>query len=189
MGSESFNFSERKMSLSQGRTAGIFVIIILGFPLHYLYDWSGESAFVGLFAPVSESVWEHLKLGYCSVVLLSIAEYFQTGKTLNNYFPARMAGLLALELTILLVFYGYHLFTRQNFLLLDIGSYMAGAVICQVITFRVFQKAPFSKSIQAAGLAAFIATGVLFAVTTFYPPRMPIFLDHNSGTYGIFKVK
>jgi hypothetical protein len=171
------------------RTAGIFVIILLGFPLHYMYSWSGESAIIGIFAPVNESVWEHLKLGYYSVVLLSIPEHLLKGKSLHNYFPARIAGLLAMELTILLIFYGYHLLTSQNYFLIDIGSYMAGAVICQLISFRIFRLAPFSKTLQTAGLAAFIAPGVVFAITTFYPPHLPIFKDHNSGNYVIFKVK
>jgi hypothetical protein len=177
------------MRISLQKTAGIFVIIILGFPLHYLYSWSGDSVIVGIFTPVNESVWEHLKLGYYSVLVLSVAEYSQTDKKLNNYFPARFAGLLAMELTILLVFYGYHLFTRLNYFLIDIGSYMVGAVICQAITFMIFQKAPFSRAIQASGLAAFIATGILFAITTFYPPRIPLFRDHNNGNYGIIKGK
>jgi hypothetical protein len=177
------------MSLPQLRSAGILAIILLGFLLHYLYSWSGEYVIVGLFAPVNESVWEHLKLGYYSVLALSVADYFQTSKTLNNFFPARIAGVLAMELTILVIFYGYHLFTRQNYLMIDIGSFMAGAVICQFITFWIFQKAPFSKAIQTIGLAAFIAPGILFAITTFYPPRIPLFRDHNSGTYGVFRGK
>ena len=46
--------------------------------------WSGESAFVRFFTQVKESVWEHLKLGYCYVVLLSIAEYFKQDSGLKN---------------------------------------------------------------------------------------------------------
>lgn len=177
------------MRLLQWRTAGVFIIIALGFLFHYLYFWSGESALAGIFAPVNESVWEHLKLGYYSVVLLSVAEYLQTGKTLNNYFPARIAGVLAMELTILFIFYSYRFIARQSYFLIDIGSYMAGAVICQAVTFRIFQKAPYSKAIQAAGLAAFLMPPILFALTTYYPPHFPIFRDHKSGTYGILKGK
>ena len=38
------------------------VISILGTIGHFLFEWTGENAIVGLFFPVNESTWEHLKL-------------------------------------------------------------------------------------------------------------------------------
>lgn len=36
--------------------------MLAGTILHFVYDWSGHNVFVAFFSPVSESVWEHLKL-------------------------------------------------------------------------------------------------------------------------------
>ena len=41
---------------------GTFFIIIAGSLLHFVYEWTGYSDIMGLFTPVNESVWEHLKL-------------------------------------------------------------------------------------------------------------------------------
>lgn len=41
---------------------GIPVVFLAAGLLHFVYDWSGEATIVGLFTPVNESVWEHLKL-------------------------------------------------------------------------------------------------------------------------------
>ena len=41
---------------------GAVFTIITGTLLHFVYEWSGESLFVGIFSPINESVWEHLKL-------------------------------------------------------------------------------------------------------------------------------
>ena len=41
---------------------GILVLSLLGTVMHFVFDWSGQSAPVGAFAAVNESVWEHLKL-------------------------------------------------------------------------------------------------------------------------------
>ncbi len=122
-------------NLKRWRFAGIIIIIILGFLLHYLYSWTGHSKIIGLVVPVNESVWEHLKLGYLSVVLISFVEYFQIRNRVNNYFFARIVGILAFELTILLIFYGYTIITGSNILLVDIFSYIMGAVVCQYITY------------------------------------------------------
>ena len=42
--------------------AGIIFTLATGTLLHFTYEWSGENPFVALYSPVSESVWEHLKL-------------------------------------------------------------------------------------------------------------------------------
>lgn len=41
---------------------GLIVVCFLSIPLHFFYDWTGENTFIGLFAPINESIWEHLKL-------------------------------------------------------------------------------------------------------------------------------
>ena len=53
---------------------GAVFTIITGTLLHFVYEWSGESLFVGIFSPINESVWEHLKLLFfpMSVFLLGI---------------------------------------------------------------------------------------------------------------------
>jgi hypothetical protein len=35
----------------------------------------------------------------------------------------------------------------------------------------------------------FISIGVLFALTTYYPPHLEIFKDGNDNTYGVTKEK
>ena len=43
--------------------------ILLGTASHFLYSLSGSFPAVGLFCPVNESVWEHVKLLYFPAVL------------------------------------------------------------------------------------------------------------------------
>lgn len=39
---------------------GILFTAAAGTLLHFVYEWSGSAVIVGLFAPVNESVWEHI---------------------------------------------------------------------------------------------------------------------------------
>lgn len=186
------NFKARQYylsSLKQWRFAGIISIITLGFLLHYIYSFTGNSKIVGLFAPVNESVWEHLKLGYWSVVLFSVAEYLQIKNSANNYYLAKLIGVLTLEITILLIFYGYTCIIGKNIFLMDIFSYILGVIVCQYLTYNLFQLKLFSKLFNRISLAAFIAIGILFGVTTYYPPHASIFMDNSTKTYGISKEK
>lgn len=48
---------------------GILFINLFGILLHFLYDFSGKVLIVGIFAPINESIWEHLKLGFYPIIL------------------------------------------------------------------------------------------------------------------------
>ena len=176
-------------SLKQWRFAGIITIISLGFLLHYIYSWTGPSKIVGWFVPVNESVWEHLKLGYWSVVLFSIAEYKQIKNSVHNYYVAKLIGFVSLEITILVIYYGYTFIVSTNILLLDILSYITGVIVCQYLTYKLFQIQSFSTMFNRISLVVFIAIGILFGVATYYPPHIAIFMDKSTTTYGIGKEK
>ena len=50
-------------------------VSLLGVLLHFTYDWSGKNPFVGLFSSVNESAWEHLKLFFFPMLLLTLFEF------------------------------------------------------------------------------------------------------------------
>ena len=59
---------------------GAVFTIITGTLLHFVYEWSGESLFVGIFSPINESVWEHLKLLFFPMSVWILIGYFIFGK-------------------------------------------------------------------------------------------------------------
>lgn len=71
------------------KTKSIFIIsciisIIIGTLLHFVYEWSGNNFIVGLFAPVNESVWEHLKLILLPATLFGIFFSYYIMKNSKN---------------------------------------------------------------------------------------------------------
>lgn len=57
-------------------TFGILFIFSVGTLLHFTYDALGKWKPVGLIAPVNESVWEHLKMGFWPTLIYGIIEFF-----------------------------------------------------------------------------------------------------------------
>ena len=86
---------------------GAIFVSITGTLSHFLYSWTGENFFVGLFSPVSESVWEHMKLLFFPMLLSSAA----LRQKWNGEFPciasALCFGILAGTFFIPAFFYGY----------------------------------------------------------------------------------
>lgn len=173
--------------LKQWRLAGAVVITLLGVVWHYLYGWSGENRLLGAIVPVNESVWEHLKLGYWGLVLFSAVEYFFIGRRVNNYYLARLTGLLVLEDCILLVHYTYIAISGHLSLGVDIASFVLAVGLCQYSTYKIYRLPYGSRGRERMAAVAFAALGLLLVLTTYYPPRYEIFRDRNTNTYGIDK--
>ena len=87
--------------------SGIIFVSVLGTLLHFAYEFSGNNLFVGIFAPINESIWEHTKLIYFTMLAYSI---FLTGKLKNQYpciSSAMTFGALLGVTLIITMFYTY----------------------------------------------------------------------------------
>jgi len=124
-------------------------------------------------------------MGYWSVVLWALPEYSKIKPDINNYFLAKIIGVLALETTIIVIYYGYTYIYGRNIFWIDISSYFIGAVVCQYLSYEVFKQREYALWIKTLSITIFIGIGILFAVATYYPPHLSIFKDNNNNTYGI----
>jgi len=88
--------------------AGIFFTIIAGTFSYFLYQWSGNNQYIGLVAPVSESVWEHMKLLFFPMLL-----YFLFEKLMMENYPPSLPSrnVLALLFGVLLIPVLYYTYT------------------------------------------------------------------------------
>lgn len=69
---------------------GFFIVGLLGTLFHFVYDWSGQAWFVGLFVPVNESTWEHMKLLFIPMLLyITICFWFVRKKIDQNYISSK----------------------------------------------------------------------------------------------------
>lgn len=159
-------------------------VISFGSVLHFIYGWANHSSIIGLFAPVNESIWEHLKLGFWSLMIFSLPEYFFIGKKVKNFFIAKWSGVIALEIVIIAVFYTYTAILKKHLLVIDIGSYVAGAIVCQIIATQIFIKTKQSKRGNSFAIVGIMLIAVILMLFTYITPRIPIFKDNNTGEYG-----
>jgi hypothetical protein len=163
---------------------GAVVCVLAGSALHFAYPWSHGSPIVALFAPVNESVWEHLKLGLWPLGILSVLEWIGVARGRNRWFPAKLAGIVSMMLFIVLFFYGYNAVLHRELLVLDIGSFVAGVALCQAVSLAIVRGGRGSPRGNAAGAAGLLALVALFMIVTWVPPRWELFRDPPTGTYG-----
>lgn len=166
---------------------GIPFLFVIGALLHFAYDLLGECPVTGIFAPVNESVWEHLKLILWPVVLWWTVYFAAKGKKYeinkNKWFAGALTSLLVSLVSVPLIFYFYtEAFGTEN-VWIDILILLAALTLGQLTGLHIYK---YSKGINMKiVIIIFALLVILFGVFTFFTPEIPLFLDGQSGTYGI----
>ncbi len=164
---------------------GILFIVALGFFLHFAYELSGESQIVALFAAVNESVWEHLKLAFWPALLYAIIEYPFIKNDSNNFLIAKTASLYITPIIIVFLFYSYKALFGEHNLFIDISIFILAIIIGQLVSYKILTSPQLPRVYSIISLVALLVIISVFLLFTFYPPRLPIFMDMNTGEYGI----
>jgi hypothetical protein len=176
--------SESKKIIKKWEIAGIIFMIIAGSLLHFVYEWSGYNPIVGLFAPVNESVWEHLKLGFTSLLIFSIIEYFFIRAKTKNFFSAKIAAALFQELFIVAVFYTYTFFTGKSILFIDISTFIVSCILGQYISYRILIGRDSRNVTRIISIILILINISSFMTFTYFTPTLPVFKDSNFNSYG-----
>lgn len=168
---------------------GALFIIIFGSLLHFTFDWFKNFWLVGIFSAVNESVWEHLKLAVIPAVFWLLIEKRFIKMELPNFTFAKVKGIFLMPILIIVIFYSYKALLGQNYLILDILTFVVAVLIGQLVSFWIMFWPPVKKIYNSISVLLLILLVLSFVVFTFYPPRVFLFQDPISLGYGINLVK
>ncbi len=59
-------------SLKKNLLMGTVFVTVAGIISHFVYEWSGNNSLIGLFFPVNELTWEHMKLVFFPMLIYSL---------------------------------------------------------------------------------------------------------------------
>lgn len=167
----------KKQNLNYFVLAGILFTVIVGTLLHFTYDWLNQNVLVGFFAPINESVWEHLKLGFYSLLLFAIIAYPKVKDKVNNYLFGIGLSVLILNIIIIFIFYTYTSFTHSSILFVDISSYVLACIVAMFVFYKVITLPSLPLYFNNVGLCIIVVGILLFAFFSLYPPKLPIFIS------------
>ena len=166
---------------------GIAFITLLGALLHFTFELSGGLAPVGVFSAVNESVWEHFKLGFWPAVLYGIIESGFIRKQTSNFLIAKATGIYLIPITIGVIFYSYTAIIGEEFLIIDVLSFVIAVAVGQLVSYKILTSRKFPAWLNGFGLGMVILLAIAYGIFTFYPPQLPLFQGHLSGGYGIIE--
>ena len=166
--------------------AGLFLTLIFGNLLHFVYDWSGQNSVVAAFAAVNESTWEHMKLLAMPWVIWSLVEAGALRSSRQSVLMARALGLLAGLVTIPTVYYTYTGALGVSSMIVDVVLFQAAVLLGALVSWWVQAKNKLNGPIWGVvGLLLLLGVAALFVWWTYAPPVLPIFIDPTNGTVGL----
>lgn len=168
---------------------GVPIIFVFGSIFHFLYDWSGQNFFVGLIAPINESVWEHTKMvllpmmfwwGFVYIKYASIVP-MDRAKWLSSLCIAILSAMIVIPL----LFYFYTEAFGVELLWVDILILLIAVYIGQWLGVHWYQYGvAFPMAVSYSILVGMLLVYMLFTVA---PPKLPMFQDPLHSTFGIQK--
>ena len=157
---------------------------LAGTLLHFLYDWTGGSILVAPFSGVNESTWEHMKLLFWPLLILAWVQQ-KDFKEFQNYWCIKLVGILVGLLAIPVLFYTYNGMFGKSPDWVNIAIFYVAAGLAFLLEWYLFQKTSIVCKHSAVPLGVVLFLGLLFILFTFFPPRLPLFQEPVTGTYGI----
>lgn len=109
-------------------TGAIFVII-LGTFAHFFYKWSDQNWLIGLFTPINESTWEHMKLLFFPMLLFSFYAYCKLKRIYPCIGSALLTGILVGTALIPFIFYAYTAIIGHHIFIFDIATFLVSVMV------------------------------------------------------------
>lgn len=163
------------------------ILFIVGSLFHFLYDFSNQNPIIALISPVNESIWEHNKMVVLPPILFWILFYSITGKSFsinkNKWFTAAFISVITMLITIPMLYYFYTQAFGVELLLVDILILLVANILGQLMGLHFYKHSKGIAWYIALLLLCFII--FLFSIFTYYPPHIPLFIDTQTGLYGI----
>lgn len=169
---------------------GIIFVLVAGTLSHFLYEWTGNFFIVGLFTPVNESVWEHMKLVFFPMLLFG----FLMVPKLKDKYPcvssAYCFGMLLGTVLVPALFYAYTFVIGHNVFFLDLATFAVSVIIGFISVYKL----TLSCKTRAFPLLLYILTAafiVCFLLFSYKPPHMAIFTPPSSAAafFQIFRCR
>ena len=157
------------MSLKKLKVIGLLITIGLSFLLHDLYS-NFPSFLTRIFAPVNESIWEHMKIIFTSFVISSITQKIIVKVKKLDYNNICFSNIISGLLTIIIflsIFLPIYLIFGDN-LIVTIIIMILTEILGHFISYKIIQM----KDLKLENIAIIITlvTYLIFLYLSYYPP-------------------
>lgn len=172
------------MNLKKYLIISILGTFFLAFLTHFLYNMF-PSNLLAIFFPVNESIWEHMKMLYTTILLYQLIEtaIFKIKKIkINNFiFSSFISSIISIPIYLILFLPIYYKLGENMFITITIMFIVM--TIIEIIKYKLFNV----KNLKLEIISIFFITitYIIMGILTFNPPENDLFFDTVEEKYGI----
>ena len=173
-----------KQSIKLWQLVGFAVTSLGGTLLHFLYAWLGKAVWIAPFSSVNESTWEHMKLLFWPMLIFAIIQSFFF-RDRKDFWCIKLCGILLGLVLIPVLFYTYNGVIGRSPDWINIAIFFIAAAITYVYEAIQLSKEAKPCKHKKIAIATLCVIAALFVLFTFLTPKLGIFKDALTGSYGI----
>lgn len=176
------------MTRKKLKILGIVLAFLLCFPLHFVYD-KFPSFITSIFAPINESIWEHMKILFGSIIISGVIQKIIVLKKkldFNNMCFSNFIGAISSIPIFLIIFLPIYIIIGENFPITIFIMFIT-IVLAEIIAYKIMNKD--NLGLENITIILVIIVYVIFTILSYYPIKSGIFIDPISKTCGISKEK
>lgn len=156
----------------------VFVITaLLGTLSHFVYDWTNQCIYIAFLFPVNESLFEHLKMFFFPVMIVSLIQSFKVRKK-GIFLASRVYGVIFSMIGCIAFYYIYNSISDNPNDLIYIISYYVLLFLGLFISYNIYlymQTLPEYLKWIAYGLALYCV--LIFIFFTYQPMNNQLFIE------------
>lgn len=155
---------------------GILIVSALGALSHFVYEWTGQNQLAGLFVPVNESIWEHMKLLFFPMLLTAIFLTALLKRTYPHIFTGMLAGLLIGTAAIPVFFFTYSGILGYYIPAVDIAIFYISVGIGFFVAYQLTVSV-YAESLHHLLCCLTLLMLAAFVLFSYEPPSLGIFAE------------
>lgn len=168
---------------------GFLLVSVMGTFLHFLYELTGKAIAAALVSAVNESIWEHMKLIFYPMMLYALLVHCRIKEGKAELRFRTLAGIFLALILIPSLYYTYTGILGFSVDWFNITIFFLAAGAAYYLEYRIESACRVCRISSLLWLVILFLLAGIFTVATFFPPRIPLFRDPLTGTYGIWAVR
>ena len=154
------------------------VAVSLGVLNHFLYELLNKPIFLVPFIPTDESVFEHLKLLFYPILVISIIEGVIKNYTLPSFISSRIISVIISSIFLVLFYYLVTLFNNGKGIdVLNIISYFVFMLTTYIMSDSLYNEFETNKNFIKIGLVLLFISVIFLTFFSWYKPNLDFFID------------
>ena len=177
-----------KKSVFIWQILGFIFTGVAGVVLHFLFDWTNQSIIVALFSAVNESIWEHMKLLFFPMFVFAIIESRYIGNDYKSFWCVKLIGIVLGVALIPILYYTINGIFGSTPDFVNIAIFYVASAISYITETWLMKKDTINCESPKIAIGILVLISAVFAVLTFTPPKIPLFEDPITNTYGYYQI-